>query len=288
MASLNVAPNSFQLGSLASYFPVVNSITLNAASIVVTTSASGSINAYASVIDNRTQDPIYIQGSAQRPRNSGTTIAAVGRANGVGGTFWRSDVTLFNPNASPISVLMRLDDNRNASWQSVTLGGFQTVVLPDIASRFAGSATINGSLEFSWPGNAPVVTSRTYTTNSIGGTFGQSVDPIGSFSSDQYVTGLRSDSAFRTNVGFVNGGDTSIGLNVALLSSSGATIATGFVGLSPKTQVQYSLGTLFPGVDVNALGNVTLQAHTDSAPTMFAYGSIIDNVSGDPVYFGGK
>ena len=64
--------------------------------------------------------------------------------------------------------------------------------------------------------------------------------------------------------------------------------ATGFVGLSPKTQVQYSLGTLFPGVDVNALGNVTLQAHTDSAPTMFAYGSIIDNVSGDPVYFGGK
>jgi PKD repeat protein len=290
--SINVAPDSFQLGSLASYFPIVNSITLNSASIVVTTSATGSVSAYASVIDNRTQDPIYIQGSAQRPRSSGTTIAAAGRANGVGGTFWRSDVTLFNPNASPISVLMRLDvagnDNRNASWQSVTLGGFQTVVLPDIASRFTGSATINGSLEFSWPGNAPVVTSRTYTTNSTGGTFGQSVDPIGSFGGDQYVTGLRSDSAFRTNAGFVNSGDTSIGVNVSLLSSSGATIATGFVSLPPKSQIQYSLGALFQGLDVSALGSVTLQAHTDSAPTMFAYGSIIDNVSGDPVYFGGK
>ena len=33
---------------------------------------------------------------------------------------------------------------------------------------------------------------------------------------------------------------------------------------------------------------VTLQAHTDSGPLLFAYGSIIDNTSGDPVFFAGE
>jgi hypothetical protein len=40
-------------------------------------------------------------------------------------------------------------------------------------------------------------------------------------------------------------------------------------------------------VNVAALGTVTLQAHTDSGPMLFAYGSLIDNNSGDPVFFGG-
>jgi hypothetical protein len=51
--------------------------------------------------------------------------------------------------------------------------------------------------------------------------------------------------------------------------------------------VQYSLGNLFPGVNVAALGSVTLQAHTDSGPALFAYGSMVDNSSGDPVFFAG-
>jgi hypothetical protein len=291
-ANVPVAPNSFQQGSLATYFPAASSRTLDAASIVVTSSSAGAISAYGSVIDNRTQDPIYVQSTAQREAQSSTIIPAVGRANGVNGTFWRSDVTLFNPNSSSSTVSMRLltagADNRNASWQSVTLGARQTIVLADIATRFNGGGNVSGALELSWFGSAPVVTSRTYTTNEAGGTFGQSIDPVASYGRDQYVPGLRSDASFRTNVGFVNNSDQPIGVAYSLLSPNGFTIGSGFIAVAPKSQMQNSLGALFPGVNVNALGSVTLQTHTDSDAAMFAYGSIIDNTSGDPVFFGGK
>jgi hypothetical protein len=44
---------------------------------------------------------------------------------------------------------------------------------------------------------------------------------------------------------------------------------------------------LFPAAASRA-GTLTLYAHTDSAPTLSAYGSIIDNASGDPVFFAGR
>ena len=108
-----------------------------------------------------------------------------------------------------------------------------------------------------------------------------------SFGYDSFAPGLRSDGAFRSNVGFVNGGDSTIGVNATLFSPGGQTIATAFVQLWPRAQTQYSLASLFPGVNVASLGSVTLQAHTDSGPTLFVYASIIDNGSGDPVFFAG-
>ena len=290
-ASVPVAANSFQQSSLAAYFPAAASRSLDAASIVVTSSQPGAISVYASVIDNRTQDPIYIQALPLRTGGS-ATIPAVGRAAGLNGTFWRSDVTLYNPTGAPKMVSMRLlvagADNRNASSQSITLGGGQTLVLADVASRFTGTANSNGALELSWVGTAPVITSRTYTTDGNGGTFGQSIDAIAAYGSTQYVPGLRSDSSFRTNAGFVNNSDQTIGVTLSLISSSGATIANGFVALPPQSQAQYGLGSLFPTVNLNTLGNVTLQAHTDNGAVLFAYGSIVDNASGDPVFFAGK
>jgi hypothetical protein len=146
----------------------------------------------------------------------------------------------------------------------------------------------SGALQTNWNGAAgPVVTSRTYTTADSGGTFGQSIDPVPAYGNDSFVPGLRSDVSFRSNIGFVNGGDSTIGVNVTLLSTFGQTIATGFVQLAPRSQMQYSLTALFPGIDPAALGSFTLRAHSDGG-NVFAYGSIVDNNSGDPVFFAGK
>ena len=41
-------------------------------------------------------------------------------------------------------------------------------------------------------------------------------------------------------------------------------------------------------IDVTSIGTVTLMAHTDSGPVLFAYGSLVDNQSGDPVFFAGQ
>jgi hypothetical protein len=41
-------------------------------------------------------------------------------------------------------------------------------------------------------------------------------------------------------------------------------------------------------VNAAAVGTFTLMARTDSTTGLFAYGSIVDNTSGDPVFFAGR
>ena len=66
-------------------------------------------------------------------------------------------------------------------------------------------------------------------------------------------------------------------------------IATGFVQLSAHGQAQYSLGSLFlPNVNVASLGTVTVQAHTDNGAVLLAYGWMINNNTGEPIFFAGE
>jgi hypothetical protein len=249
------------------------------------------ISAYGSVIDNRTQDPVYIA-AIPTPQGSELTIPAVGRAPGIAGTFWRSDITIFNPSLTTMTLSLRYlaagQDNRIAVPQSVSVAPSRTLVIPDVTQYF-GVSSGNGALRVSWNGaSGPIVTSRTYTSTDGGGTYGQSIDPVTSFANDSYVPGLRSDSSFRSNVGFVNGGDGPMTVTVTLLSDTGGILGTTQVGLAPRSQVQYAVGALFPAANTPRAGTLTLLAHTDGAPNLFAYGSIVDNASGDPVFFGGR
>ena len=170
----------------------------------------------------------------------------------------------------------------------MTIQSSRTVVLSDVTQYF-GVSSGSGALRVSWNGpSGPIVTSRTYTTADGGGTYGQSIDPVTSFGYDSYVPGLRSDSSFRSNVGFVNGGDGIMAVTVTLLSDNGGVIGTTQIALNPRSQVQYAVGVLFPAANTPRAGTLTLLAHTDGSPNLFAYGSIIDNESGDPVFFGGR
>ncbi|HVS31747.1 MAG TPA: hypothetical protein VMS98_09855 [Thermoanaerobaculia bacterium] len=69
------------------------------------------------------------------------------------------------------------------------------------------------------------------------------------------------------------------------LDSNGTRVATAIVPLGPKGLVQTAVAALFPGIDAAGLGSFTLQA-THAADTLFAYGPIVDNASGDPVFAG--
>jgi PKD repeat protein len=289
--SVTIGANNFQQSSLGSFFPAVNGRTFAALSMRVDAGSPNAISAYGSVIDNRTQDPVYVQ-AVPAPKGSELTIPAVGRAPGVNNTFWRSDVTLFNPGLTTMNVALRYlaagQDNRGAISHNVTISPSRTVVIADVAQAL-GISTGSGALQVLWTtATGPIVTSRTYITTDNGGTYGQSIDPVTSFGNDSFVPGLRSDSSYRSNVGFVNGGDTQLTITATLLSDTGAILGTAQLGLSPRSQVQYSVSALFPAANIPNFGTLTLLAHADGASTLFAYGSIIDNASGDPVFFGGR
>jgi PKD repeat protein len=289
--TVTVPEKNFQQSSLGSFFPAVNGRSFAALSLRVDSATPNAVSAYGSVIDNRTQDPVYVQ-AIPTPKGSELTIPAVGRAPGINGTFWRSDVTLFNPGLTTMTAALRYlaagQDNRGAAPHNVSIPPSRTVVIADVTQAL-GVSSGSGALLVSWTtASGPIVTSRTYITTDNGGTYGQSIDPVTSFSNDSFVPGLRSDFSFRSNVGFVNGGDTQLTVTATLLSDTGAVLGTTQIGLSPRSQVQYGVGSLFPAANTPRAGTLTLLAHADGPANLFAYGSIVDNASGDPVFFGGR
>ena len=281
-ASVTVPARSFQQEPVTTYFPAAAGRSLEGVSIRATISAPNALSLYGSVVDNRTHDPLYIA-AMPVPAGRESIVPVVGRANGINGTFWRSDVTLFNPGSGWLTVTLRY----GGKTKSLFLMGNETVVIPDVVSAMGFEAG-TGTMIATWDASTgPVISTRNYTEAGGGGTFGQSIDPVAAFGSESYVTGLRSDSSFRANLGFVNGGTQTMTVEAILLTATGTQAGRAQIQLQPDELVQTSVAALFPGVSAASLGNFTLHARS-SAPGMFAYGSVIDNASGDPVFFGGR
>ena len=278
--NVKLAPSSFQQSALWSYFPEVQNGSYDVLTLKIGTDEADAVSAYASVVDNATQDPIYIQ-AVPAPSGGSMTIPAVGRAPGANGTFWRSDVTLFNPNSEAMNITIRY----NGTNKTLNLAGRDTQVLPDVLSSFNATSG-SGALFLSWSASTgPVVTSRTYTSVETGGTYGQSIDPIATLGTTSYVPGLRNDASFRSNVGFVNGGPEPETFTVLVLSPFGTELARNTVTLAATEQRQYSVSALFPNVNSSSF---TLAIQGDADARLFAYGSMVDNASGDPVFFAGQ
>ena len=261
-------------------FPEIASKSYDALSMRIVAASQAAVSVYASVIDNKTQDPIYIQAAAA-PTTRALTVPVVGRAPGVNGTFWRSDVTLFNPTSDRLTLTLRY----NGTSKTLLLDSRDTQVIEDVLSEF-NQTSGSGMLRVTWSGDTgPVVTSRTYTSVDGGGTYGQSIDGVLVFRNQLFVPGLRNDASFRSNAGFVNGGTETETFTVAILSPSGTEQATKTLSLAANQQVQYSIAALFPNV---AQSNFTLSVRGDNNAQLFAYGSMVDNASGDPVFFAGR
>jgi PKD repeat protein len=277
-ANVTVPANNFQQLPLGMFFPEVEGRDFEVLSMRVTAASANAVTAYASVVDNRTQDPVYMQAM---PGASGTvvTLPIVGRANGANGTFWRSDVTIFNPTSSRVIYTLR----HGGASKTLALDGRSTFVLSDVVTQMGfeggiGTLSVTGN-------SAAVVTSRNYTTGG-GGSFGQSIDPVRAFHSELFVAGLRTGGSYRSNLGFVNGGTEKESFTVTLYSEWGTQISSIELALDPNEVWQQSVGSLFEGVSIG--GSFTVHVRGDANAKLFAYGSMIDNASGDPVFFAGR
>ena len=122
-----------------------------------------------------------------------------------------------------------------------------------------------------------------------------------------FITGIRVNSAYRTNIGLVNASQfSSTTLRVKLFQGANPLGSTdALVGLAPLGSVQSPLQSLFPGVNLGTGTNLWVQvtqenstptgdAQANGCPTgcpgFFAYGSVLDNTTTDattlePQYF---
>ncbi len=220
----------------------------------------GVLRDWSLVIQFAGDAPLAARPSTTAPRKH---IAVVAHAAGALGTSWVTDVRVFNRGDAPANLTaVFTPDAGGFAAVKLVVAPQQVLALDDVVGAVFQSVGL-GALEFQGDNVANlVVTSRTWT-----GTFGQFVngtstaDAIGA-GRRAIVAHLRNDADFRANAGF-----TEVAGESGVVRMGGKEIA-----VAPFQHVQMAVGgeTDFEVVSGNA--------------RILAYGSLIDNHSGDAIY----
>jgi len=257
-------------------------------------SATGKVTAYASVIDNLTNDPLMVF-PVLKGAESATRYVIPGVADiNNGFASWRSDIRLFNPTTSSVTATLAYfpqPGNAGASGtKQVTIPAGQVTAIDNALQQLYALTNSGGSILVTTPSSSKlVVTARTYNQTS-NGTYGQfipAVTPAGSVGlSDNRVLQilqLESSDKMRTNLGFVETTGNPVTIEISAIPPDSK--------VAPKTQLtlaanqflqlndalkSFGLGTVY-----NA--RVTVKVLSGSG-RVTAYGSVIDAATQDPTY----
>jgi len=250
---------------------------------------------YASVIDNRTGDPVFVTPGAGTA-SSGEDLYIPGSAHvkGAGGTHWRTDVEVHNPGtatASYVVELLKRDTKNDApESKSFTLPPGHSVRFEDALDTIFGF-TGAASLRIHPTAGTITVTSRTYNQASAG-TYGQLIPAVPAARSIaageavpivQLAESDSTSSGYRTNLGLVNTTGGTISVDIDLHDGDGTRLGTKQVTLRAHEYRQ--VDRVFRPFSSSTLESCYAVVKTSSSGGSFlAYGSVVDNRSGDPVY----
>jgi hypothetical protein len=224
----------------------------------------------------------------------GTTtiwIPVVSRANGANNSTWRSDIGIFNPGTTTATVIIRVHVATGVISRTITLNGGGQRIITDIIGWVDPDSFTSGAVSII-SNRTLIITSRTYNRFAVGaicfpaGTLGQALGGVlisGGLVSGQsgWVPNLVENGLFRSNIGYTNTGTTTASLTVRLYNGAGAQVGTYNVSLGPGQWKQTSQ----PFRTVAGIGNLdagSAKITVTSGSGVFAYGSVIDNITNDP------
>jgi hypothetical protein len=145
------------------------------------TSPGGKVTAYASVLDNRTNDSLLVSPVALTG-NGSTKFVLPGVAELSGGIPWQTDARIFNASAEPVRATVTFQSlNSTGDPQSATLDFAPNEVkkLDRVLLNMFGITNDGGALHISTTTAANLIaTARTYRPDGNGGTFGQFIQAV--------------------------------------------------------------------------------------------------------------
>jgi hypothetical protein len=213
-------------------------------------------------------------------------VLAAGYGPGKNGTFWTTDVSIYNPTSATLQIegtfFTGPGDNSGAAAASLgSIAPGATISIPAIVQAAGGSGTGAVRLRFTAPSDAPgaaaVVTARTWTPFG-GATLGQGATAsAGPSGVTRAVTGLVQNAAFRTNVGVFNATGQTVNALVQIYDAAGTPLYVQTWTLGPFGQFQVGL----PNLGINSLEGGTMRV---AGPGIIAYATPVDNVNGDAAY----
>jgi hypothetical protein len=240
-------------------------------------------------------------------------IPAIAHADGASGSHFVSDVRVTNTSTQAITYQLAftptaIDGTTAGKLSTITVDPGETKALNDIVNAWYGSGT-NGEngigvleirpMNYSGKGSiatngtstnpnlATIAASRTYNVASTG-TFGQFVPaiPLASFlgKSDTSKISLQQvaqTTAFRTNIGFVEGSGQAVDMILTLKDGANNIVASRPYSLRAYEYQQISIPALF-GVSSLANGRMEVTVTSDGG-RVTAYASVLDNTTNDPL-----
>jgi hypothetical protein len=270
---------------------VGNSNVNDAYAIVSSSDPQARYFAYASTVDNSSGDPVYMSGLTRRAGIQ--YVPAAAHVAGANHTLWRTDLEAMNPGQVEarfrLEVLPADSDNSTPMGQSHVVQAGQSVRYQDVLSLFnlEGSAALRIVPE----AGEILVTSRTF--NDVGSeTYGQYVPAINDVEAltteetarlVQLAYSPNPRSGYRTNIGFVSACDETVTIDLDLYTGSGSHLGLVQVVLPPYAYHQEN--AVFADFTSSPLDDAYAEVRSNSeGARYFAYASVVDNLSGDPVF----
>jgi len=221
-------------------------------------------------------------------------LPSAAHLDGIGGSHWRTDLVLHNPDWREtqvrIELLVRDQANPTPEWRFVVLPGGRSLRIEDVVGRlfaFEGAAP----LRVTPTATAILASARTYN-DSGSGSYGQLIEGIAEADAipagrTARLIGLaesgRDDTGFRTNLGLVSVSGEPMEVEVELRNADGTTLGTLTVELAPWESVQ--LDRVFTSTTTEPIdAGLALVRTATPAGRFFAYASVIDNRTHDPQY----
>lgn len=270
------------------------------ARLVLSTPSSGrSFAAYASVIDNVTNDPRTLLPigpiSSAAPAADFWFVPSTARAAGSGGAFYTTDLTVaYTGNVTSRFTLKFLGNNKDGRGgveRTFDLTAARSATYTDILGSVFGLNSDYGAIRVASQvpasDSARVAVLAQTSTPGFGGTFGQSVPAATAADlirkgSDRSILGVREDGSFRTNLILANTTEANLSVDVKLVGGDGVTLGVKSYTLNPLGMTQVTKVVRDLSVSSNVSGGRLVLSTPTAGGAFAAYASVIDNVTNDP------
>jgi hypothetical protein len=256
--------------------------------------ARGSAIASVFTIDNRTNDTTYFPPDLPAPVVR--TIPAIGHVDGANNSRFRSDLYLYNPTAQirTLTLQVRMWDSPDTATLQFTMLPNEARVVRDALQTMFGRTGIARLRYQSMDGNSNGVrvTSRTYSVNDDGGTYGFLMPPLNNFQSGGpgdtlEILGAVAHDDYRTNIGLVDlsgiGTGPSVNVKVEIVDAAG-DVADSFT-VSVPFAGGMQLNDVFRSRQIDVRGPVLIRV-SPLGGLIGAYATHLDNRTNDASYLG--
>jgi uncharacterized repeat protein (TIGR01451 family) len=258
------------------------------------TGGDGKVTAYASIVDNGTGDPFLVSGTPLA-QTGATKYVLTGAANtNTGFADWRTDMRIFNYGTvtQPATLTFYPMGGAAPKTADVLAKVGEVLALDNVVKMLFGGDNLSGAVHITTPQPASfIVSGRTYNQTAAG-TLGQFIpavtvdQAVGAGGRALQILQVEDSSRYRTNIGIteITGKPATVEIQIVLPDSK----------ITPVVQVPLAANEVrqFNVIRDLALGNVyngRVSVRVISGEgRVTAYGSLIDELTGDPAFIQGQ